>query len=143
MGVWGAAILSSTTTIAEIETEVNTLTATNWNNAIALGKELIGDKLELLLTSKGIKVDESGGEVLLDVILNPTVFNRSSDYLVLSSIYEDLSQGMDGLYKIKAEKYDAKFTLKFAEDLERMNLDTNLDSAADIYRFSAVGELSR
>ena len=143
MADWSAAVLSTSTSIAKIESELNNLTVTNWDNAIAFAKELIGDKLEVLLTDRGYSVDEANSEVLLDVIANPTVFNLTSDYLVLSKVFEDLSQGTDGLYKSKSEKYAALYERKFVEDVKRMNFDTNFDDVVDEYRVNWQGKLSR
>jgi len=140
---WSGATLSTTTSIAKIESEVNNLTSTNWNDKIALAKELIGDRLEVILTNRGYKVDELDSEVLLDIISNPTVFNISSDYLVLSLTFEDLSQGSDGLYKSKAEKYLAYFEQKFDEDIRRITLDTDLDDTTDTTRMDWQGKLER
>ena len=143
MAVWADAILSDAASIEKFEGEINSLTSTNWDNAIAIAKELIGDKLEVILINQGIAVDEAGGEILLDVIANPTVFNISSDYFVLYLIYEDLSQGSDGLYMMKAEKYIELYQQKFNEDIKRMNLDIDLDDTTDIYRVNWQGGWSR
>lgn len=143
MATWSTAVLSTSTTIAKIETEINSLTSTNWDNKIALAKEIIGDKLEVILTERGIRVDEADSKILLDVIANPTVFNLSSDYLTLHMIYDDLSQGQDGLYLVKSEKYNAYFERKFSEDLKRMNLDLDNDGTTDEYRVSWTGKLTR
>ncbi|MBT6994537.1 MAG: hypothetical protein HN952_06230 [Candidatus Cloacimonetes bacterium] len=143
MADWSTAELSTTTSIAKFESEINDLTATNWNNQIAIAKELLGDRLEVVLTERGISVDEAESEVLLNVIANPTVFNLTSDYLTLSLIYDDLSQGMEGLYLSKSEKYKALSKMKFNEDLKRMNLDTNDDDIVDNYRVNWQGKLSR
>ncbi|MBT7470198.1 MAG: hypothetical protein HN692_07335 [Candidatus Cloacimonetes bacterium] len=143
MADWSTAELSTTTSIVKFESEINDLTATNWNNQIAIAKELLGDRLEVVLTERGISVDEAESEVLLNVIANPTVFNLTSDYLTLSLIYDDLSQGMEGLYLSKSEKYKALSKMKFNEDLKRMNLDTNDDDIVDNYRVNWQGKLSR
>lgn len=143
MADWSAAVLSTAASIAKIEAEINDLTSTDWSNAIALSKELIGDKLEVLLTDRGYSVDEADSEVLLDIIANPTVFNLTSDYLVLSKAFGDLSQGTEGLYKSKSDKYMAFYEAKFVEDVRRMNLDTNNDDVVDDYRVNWQGKLSR
>ena len=143
MADWSAAVLSTAASIAKIEEEINNLTNTDWSNVIDLSKELIGDRLEVLLTDRGYSADEAANENLLDVIANPTVFNLTSDYLVLSKSFEDLSQGTDGLYKSKSAKYAAFYEAKFVEDVRRMNLDTNNDDVVDQYRVNWQGKLSR
>ena len=144
MGVWADAVLSTTASLAKIESEINSLTDTSWTNAIALAKELIGDKLELILMNRGINVDESDSEVLLDVILNPTVFNLSSDYLSLSLGFDDMSLGDGDLYEYKSLKFKKKFEMKFNDDIRRITLDRNLDDTADTYRINwDQGELTR
>jgi len=140
--VWINAILSTTTSLAKYESEINDLTSGTWANAIALAKEILGDKLEIILTNRGYSVDEDEA-ALLDIIENPTVFNMTSDYLTLALIYEDLSQGMEGLYKYKSEKYYTKFEKKFDEDVRRLNLDTNVDGTVDSYRMDWEGKFER
>ena len=141
--LWADAVLSTTASIAKIESEINDLTATNWDNKIATAKELIGDKLEVILTERGVNVDEESGDVLLDTIANPTVYNLSSDYMTLHLIFDDLSQGQEGLYMGKSEKYNAYFERKFSEDVKRMNLDLDNDGTTDVFRVSWTGKLSR
>jgi len=143
MANWDSATLSTSTSIAKIETEINSLTATNWEDKILMAKELIGDKLEVILTERGISVDESDSDVLLDVIANPTVFNLTSDYMTLHLIYDDLSQGEVGLYMSKSEKYFAYYENKFTEDLKRMNLDLDNDGTTDVYRVNWTGKFTR
>ena len=143
MATWITAVLSTSTSIAKIESEINSLTSTNWDNKIAIAKELIGDRLEVILNERGVRVDEAGGEVLLDVIANPTVFNLTSDYMTLHLIYDDLSQGQEGLYMQKLQKYNAYFERKFNEDVKRMNLDLDNDGNTDEYRVSWTGKLTR
>lgn len=143
MATWSTATLSTSTSIGKIESEINSLTSTNWDNKIAIAKELIGDRLEVILTERNIRVDEAGGDVLLDVIANPTVFNLSSDYMTLHLIYDDLSQGQEGLYMQKLQKYNDYFERKFSEDVKRMNLDYDNDGTTDAYRVSWTGKLTR
>ena len=143
MADWSSATLSTSTSIAKIESEINDLTATNWDSKIEIAKELIGDKLEVILTERGIVVDEADSKVLLNVIANPTVFNLTSDYMTLHLIYDDLSQGQEGLYRQKTEKYNAYFERKFNEDVKRMNLDFDNDGNTDAYRVRWTGKLTR
>jgi len=140
--MWSDATLTTSESLEKYESEINNLTSENWDNAIAIAKEIIGDKLEVVLMERGVSVDEESQE-LLDVIANPEVFNMSSDYLTLSLIFDDLSQGADGLYKDKAMKYYQKFELKFAEDIKRMHLDLDLDDNIDIYRTNWKNRLVR
>jgi hypothetical protein len=136
--MWSDATLTTSESLEKYESEINNLTSENWDNAIAIAKEIIGDKLEVVLMERGVSVDEESQE-LLDVIANPEVFNMSSDYLTLSLIFDDLSQGADGLYKDKAMKYYQKFELKFAEDIKRMLLDDTIG----IYRTNWKNRLVR
>lgn len=106
----------------------------NWNGKIDAAKELLGDQLEFYLKRQRIEVDVEEGEILLDVIANPTTFSVSSDYLTLAIIYEDLSRGdYETLYGQKSKIYWGKYNLKFQQDLETINYDTNLDNTVDIY----------
>lgn len=90
--------------------------------------------MEEYLKAKGYVVDYEEGEVLLDIIYNPTCFSVSSDYLTLAIIYEDLSRGdYETLYGQKAKIYYSKFDNKYPQDLERINYDLNLDDTVDSY----------
>ena len=46
MADWSATALSTATTIAKIESEVNDLTSSDWSNAKATAKTMIGSRLE-------------------------------------------------------------------------------------------------
>jgi len=140
---WSEAVLATTTSIAKIETEINDLTNATWDDILDQAKELIGDKLEVILSGLGVKVDEADGKVLLDVIHNPDAFDLSCNYLGLSLIFEELAQGADGLYQLKQERYYAKFEVKFAEDIKRMNFDYDADGTVDAYRVNTSGRLVR
>jgi len=79
-------------------------------------------------------VDYDSGEILLDVINNPTVFGITSDYLTLALIYEDLSQGnYETLYGQKSKIYYSKYDQKYQQDVNRIDYDLNLDNTVDSY----------
>jgi hypothetical protein len=144
MAVWNDAVLSTSDSIARFEDNINSLTPSDWDDKISVAKQLIGDYIELELTQRGIRVDEAEGDVLLDVIANPTIFSTSSDYLTLSLIFEDLSKGAEeGMRVVKAKYYFDKYKNKINDDMRRINLDTNLDGEADIRRVNWQGMLSR
>jgi len=136
MGNWSDATLSTTTSIAKIETEINSLTNSTQADKIALAKEILGDEVELALMDSKYKdyIDLSDNEDYKDLVANPTVFNLSSDYMVLKLIFEDLCGGNEesnyfGKYKLYAKKFD----LQFQKDMQRINISTDLDSTAEEY----------
>ena len=134
--IWASSSLSTLNTIERWESDVNELADedANWNGKIDAAKELLGDQLQFYLKRQGARVDESEGEILLDIIANPTCMGVSSDYLTLALIYEDLSRGdYETLYGQKSKIYWGKYDLKFQQDLETINYDTNLDSKVDLY----------
>ncbi len=134
--VWLNSTLSTLASIERWESDINVLSDadSNWNGKIDAAKELLGDQLEFYLKRQRIEVDVEEGEILLDVIANPTTFSVSSDYLTLAIIYEDLSRGdYETLYGQKSKIYWGKYNLKFQQDLETINYDTNLDNTVDIY----------
>ena len=137
---WSDVEITNDTELQKIESEILDLSPTgSWGDKntgkISLAIEILGDMLEIELTNRGLTVDESSDEVLLDIIHNPEVFNLSCAYLTLYLIYDDLSNGgQDEGYAIKAKKYKQKFEQQFKKDYKRINLDIDLDNKTDIYR---------
>jgi len=145
MADWSATALSTADSLAKIESEVNDLTSSDWSNAIATAKTMIGSKLENTLSERGIGVDEVNGDELLDIIVDPNViFGLSSDFLTLHLIYNDLADGnKDGSYYEKSVFYRAMFEEQFAVDIKRIKLDINLDDITDVYRTNWHQRLTR
>ncbi len=107
----------------------------NWLDKIAMAKKIIGRKLENQLSAQGYNVDESNGKVLLDIIVNPELFDICSDYLTLHLIYTDLANAMGReMYWTKAEFYHRVFKDHFDVAAKAINLDTTLDGKVDRYR---------
>lgn len=137
---WASTEIVTNEILSKIEQEILDLSPTgSWGDndtgKISLAKEILGGYLELELGNMGISVDEGSGKVLLDVIGNPQVFDLSCAYLCLYLIYDDLSNmGMDEGYSVKARKYKQKYEKQLKVDLQRMNLDLNIDGGIDIYR---------
>lgn len=142
--LWGDAIdhliLRATTTPYEDVTA-----AGNWNDKIAIAKQVLGFDLEKKLTDQGIKVDESTGQVLLNVINNPQTFALCSDYKVIQLIYQDLSETSLNaeLYAKKAEHYERLYRDELYKAWLRVNLDTSLTGTVNEYRSNMIGELER
>jgi len=136
MANWEDATLSSSTTLAQVESEINSLTSSDWSAKIALAKEEIGDRLEVYLKGRYYDeyIDFEDDEDIKDLVSNPTVFNRSSDYYTLYLIYEDLAQGKsEGAYYTKKVEYKQRFEDKINIDLQRISISTDLDSDAEYY----------
>jgi len=136
MSNWSDATLSTTASIAKLETEINSLTSDNWADKITIAKEIIADFLEVALKSRHYDdyIDFDAGEDIKDLVSNPTVFNLSSDYLVLHLIYDDLAQGKnESAYWVKKEEYYKKYKIKIEEDLWRIEISTDLDSDTELY----------
>lgn len=119
----------------------------SWQDKITLAKTFLGVDLENALTTGGYSVNELDGEVLLDLIANPSIFNQSSDFLTLYLIYSDLTLGgtVNEIFTHKAEFYKAAYDKDLASNLKRINFDTDFDGTAETYRqdVSATGRLTR
>ncbi|MCD4829620.1 MAG: hypothetical protein K8R90_09370 [Candidatus Cloacimonetes bacterium] len=118
----------------------------HWHDKIALARTMLERKLENALTGRGIRVNETAGQALLDVVANPRVFALAGDYLTLHLIYADLAADMGKeVWFRKAEWYQRQFDANFAAALRQVNLDTTLDGVPEHYRtglFSA-GRITR
>jgi len=114
--IWASSSLSTTGSIARWESDINDLadSGSNWTGKIDAAKELLGDQLEWYLKNQGVKVDASQGEILIDVIANPTVFSVTSDYATLALIYGKPKKLVS--YDIN-EKFDKRTYQKFSSDL--------------------------
>jgi len=145
MADWSATALSTATSLAKIESEVNNLTSTDWSNKIATAKTMLGARLENTLSERGIGVNEVDGEELLDVIVDPDViFGLSSDFLTLFLIYNELSDGgKNSSYQEKSDFYHGLFEDQLAVDIKRIKLDNNLDDTTDSYRSNWHQRLTR
>ncbi|MCD4650628.1 MAG: hypothetical protein K8S56_02410 [Candidatus Cloacimonetes bacterium] len=132
---WETATLSSTTSIAAIDSEINQLTSGNWNDKISLAKKIIGRDLENKLTRNNYSVDEAGGDVLLDIIANPQSLDLSSDYLTLHLIYADLAitLGRESYWQ-KAEFYRQEYGRHLNTALQALNIDCDGDGNPEKYR---------
>ncbi len=136
MGNWTDAELSTTTTLAALESEINSLTDSDWTGKITLAKEEIGDRIEVYLKSRHYDsyIDFSEGQDIKDLISNPTVFNLSSDFYTLYLIYEDLAQGKnESAYYIKKQDYLQRFQDKIENDMQRIEISYDRDSTAEEY----------
>lgn len=141
---WNDVELSTAQTIARIEGEVNSLL--DPTDKIALAKKILGRQLENLLSTRGYRVNEAGGENLLELVANPAVFDLASDYLTLHLVYTDLSISMGReSYQGKADFYHRQYESHFATAARAIQLDTDLDGRADVYRSNlfSVGKITR
>ena len=145
MSDWSSLSLSTGTSLAKIENEINQLTDSDWDNKIETAKDMLGSRLENALAERGIDVNEEDSDVLLDVIVDPDIiFALTSDFLTLFLIYNDLSQGKaGGIYEDKAAFYHDIYEEQLAVDIKRMKLDINLDDETDVYRTNWVQRLTR
>lgn len=132
---WSSTVLSTTGSLAGIESEIASLTQDDWDDKIALAKKILGRRLETMLSQRGYSVDEASGESLLDLIANPVVFDMASDYLSLHLIFSDLSLSMGREpYRLKADHYRREFEAQYALAVQSVHLDTDLDGDADVWR---------
>lgn len=115
-----------------------------WQDKIDLAKLILSNDVESILTDKGIVVNEADGEVLLDVITNPTTFRIACDYKSLNLIYDDLAQGgFNQLFESKAKQYKAKYDQELADAIKRMNLDPGLSGDTTEYRAEFTARVTR
>lgn len=115
-----------------------------WQAKIDLAKTILGNAVEDALIQRGVTVNESAGESVLDLITNPEVLTIACDYLALHLIYLDLlNGGWSELFERKYEIYGSRYKDEFASALRRITLDIDGDGIPDISRSSFVGYLSR
>jgi len=134
-----------TFTIAQGTCDLSTYEAqANWTAKITLAKTLLGNRIEEGLTDRGIIVDEAGGQVLLDVVANPTIFMQCSDFKALALIYHDLyNQRFTDTYEKTWQYYENEYDKEFASCMKRINLDQSLSGVTDTYRANFIGRLER
>ena len=141
---WATTELSTRDSVSRIEYELGNasiISDPQMASKISLAKSLIGAEIEIYLTiEKKITVNEADGEVLLDVITNPTVLSTASDYLVASLCYEDISgNDINSLYIPKAKKHRYNYEQLLESAKMRFNIDFNLDGNVDERRAEHIG----
>ena len=133
---WASTTLTTTTTLETHESEINEITTVaNIAAKIVLAKSLLKNKIEATLRQHLYTVDYAEGEVLIDIVANPTTFINCCDYLTLSLVYKDLSKGrQDTLfwdkYLLYKDDYEAEYTIASS----RIDIDRNMDGTTDTYQ---------
>ena len=148
MATWANTTFSTAASMSTHESEVNTLTASDWSDKITLAKTIMGNDIQEILVNRGMHywVDFDDDEILLDTVTNKTIFNITSDYKALELTYRDLSQGdEDTVYGQKSKQYKMLYKDSLKQNLKYIDLDLDLDDETDIYkaRLSAVGRQTR
>lgn len=117
----------------------------NWNDKIAIAKDILRYDIERLLTEHQILVDEEIGQKLIDAVANPETYALASDYKTIQLIYEDMAETSLSaeLYLKKANSYKLKYIAELNNAWQRSNLDPFLTGKADVYRADLMGELER
>lgn len=99
---WADVTLSTTTSIARHESNVNKLTSDSWQYKIDLAKQQIGNDLMIQFRSQNI-VDQYSP---LEYITNTSQLVLPCDYLTLALIYSQLNyQGLNQIYSRKQDWY--------------------------------------
>ena len=77
MASWADTTFSTTSTIANHEGEVNTLTSSDWSAKITLAKTIMGNDIQEILVNTGMHywTDFDADEILLDIVTNKSIFN--------------------------------------------------------------------
>jgi len=148
MATWALTTFSTAASIAKIETEINALTATNWDNHIATAKTLMGNDIQEVLVNRGLDywTDFSNDEILLDTVTNKTIFDIVSDYKTCQLVYMDLSNGdEDSAYGAKMVMYKQMYKATFGQAMKYIDLDIDQDGTTDIYKANihAIGRSTR
>jgi len=116
----------------------------SWQAKINKAKTLIGNRIEEGLSDRQVWVNEQSGQVLLDVVANPTIFSDCSDFLTLSLIYHDLySQRFTDTYEKSYQYYEKQYNSEFASCMKRINLDQSLTGVTSTYRADFIGRAER
>lgn len=140
----GAVTIKTVTSTGDFTGWVEANTDLSWQDKIDMAIDMLGHDLEIVLSERGISVDESNSEVLLDVITNPETFLFACDYLSLYLIYLDLSLGgFNELFEKKRDLYKQLYEIELASGIKRVNLDTSLSGTTTEYRAGFIGYVSR
>lgn len=148
MATWAATTFSTAASIAKLETEINTLTSSDWSDKIDLAKTMMGNDIQNVLVNRGMSnwTDFESGEVLLDIITNKSIFDIVSDFKTLQLVYMDLSQGdEDSVYGSKKAMYEEEYQKAFNTAMKYVDLDLDQDGETDIYKakLNKVGRQTR
>lgn len=116
----------------------------SWQPKINFAKTKLQTALENYLSSNGYKVDEDSGENLIDLIANPDIFARASDYMTLFLIFSDLELGgtVNEIFDRKKDFYLECYREEMEAKLKQVNIDIDLDGDADRYRVT-IAKISR
>jgi hypothetical protein len=116
----------------------------SWQPKISLAKTILGNAIEMVLSDRGIVVDEANGDVLLDTVANPSIFRIAHDCLSLHLIFNDvMNSGGAEIYQRKSEYYWQRYQDELASGLKRMNLDSTLSGTTTEYRVNFSGRVNR
>lgn len=125
-------------------TESSTVGDFSWQEKIDLAKEMLGNDITTKLKEYGLYVDYEAGEVLIDLLTNPTTFLVACDYLTLSLIYQDLlSGGFNELFVQKYQIYSQRYQDELAKGLKRMDIASTPSGTTTDYQIEILGRLSR
>ena len=125
-------------------TETSTFGDYSWQDKIDLAKEMLGNDISTKLKEYGLYVDYEAGEVLIDLLTNPTTFLVACDYLTLSLIYQDLlSGGFNELFVQKYQIYSQRYQDELAKGLKRMDIASTPSGTTTDYQIEILGRLSR
>lgn len=125
-------------------TETSTGGDYSWQEKIDLAKEMLGNDITTKLKEYGLYVDYEAGEVLIDLLTNPTTFLVACDYLTLSLIYQDLlSGGFNELFVQKYQIYSQRYQDELTKGLKRMDIASTPSGTTTDYQIEILGRLSR
>lgn len=117
---------------------ISVYSISRWADKITFAKNKIRNRLEAWLVDFGYKdyVDYDNGEMLIDLIANPSIFELSCNLLALHYIYRDLAigKGEDHIWYMKSRDYKQDYEEEFEDAVRRINLDTDLDNDTDEYK---------
>jgi len=148
MAKWDDTTLSTATTIAQWETEINDYaeSGSDWSDKITLAKKIIKRDIEEKLRSAGYTCDYENDEEIINIINNADVFDLASDCKTLELIYKDLSRGdTESDFGQKMMDYRDKYSVMFDKAMKNLNLDTDQDDETDAYASTvlSIGRQSR
>ena len=143
MATWANTTLSTASTLEAVESLSSKLMTTDQTAAkITRAKKLLKRQIEAWIAGKGITVDESDSEILIDVIANPEIFDVTSDYLTLFLLYQDLYfNNSEGLYMAKRDYYETEWEDAYILAQSGINWDYDQDGTVDDYRKVTVRTL--
>ena len=97
-------------------------------------KDLLQMEIERNLANKSYTCDYGSGEVLVDIVYDPTQFKIPLEFLFLAHVFRDLAGSDDKSdFWIKYRHYIEQYEIRFKQVMSRLHTDLDQDGTVDKY----------